>query len=498
MYSSILLYSYELNGLEDSNNNALSYGNFISYPLRNFTFHSTLQFSSSRRITIEGVSTIPDIAMYPGEKLQNLSLIIQHFDGEFVKFLVAPLSIKYSSTFIKMDYLLTTTTSSSSNYNLQINNLSVRLLSPTTSQNVSITAFLVIDASYEIPFNIITLPCPERYHLESRYSVDGFICVEDSHVPFEIIIPVVRVVQKLKTLEKKQRAEKKLESNFIGMKTYIEGGYSLLQHDFLDRSSENSTYLIPVEDLSIIKKIGEGGNGSVYHAKWNGSEVAVKSIKSDVSNEESEEFQKEAALLSTLRHPNIVNFYGVSIINSTKCMVVEYLSRGSLDRMIYNCRSRQCVLKLFQKLDILLGVAKGMAYMHSLKPNPVVDVYSFAIIMWELFFEETPYMSQHSKKFQKFKSHSTTSTDSNEGGARALMQVLKGNRSLIPFSIDNNEELVLWLNEFLVPQNPEIDIQTLVKIVSTYIDLMKQCWQSNPELRPNFLQIVEVLSSLLM
>lgn len=84
-----------------------------------------------------------------------------------------------------------------------------------------------------------------------------------------------------------------------------------------------------------------------------------------------EEFEKEAAMLSVVNHSSIVKMYGISLSGSHKYIVVEYLPKGSLDKLIYGCKMRVEFLTLRQKINILLGVANGMAYLHSLKP-PIV------------------------------------------------------------------------------------------------------------------------------
>lgn len=64
----------------------------------------------------------------------------------------------------------------------------------------------------------------------------------------------------------------------------------------------------------------------VYKASWHGTDVAVKVLRDEHTDllldgevdedlkrhrlEQERQFQNEANLLSTLRHPNIVNFLG--------------------------------------------------------------------------------------------------------------------------------------------------------------------------------------------
>jgi len=59
----------------------------------------------------------------------------------------------------------------------------------------------------------------------------------------------------------------------------------------------------------------------VYKALWKQTIVAVKAI--DVNEDISEEdlsFEQEVTLLSSLKHPNLVSFYGVSASEKRKLM----------------------------------------------------------------------------------------------------------------------------------------------------------------------------------
>lgn len=53
-------------------------------------------------------------------------------------------------------------------------------------------------------------------------------------------------------------------------------------------------------------------------------------------------------------------------------MVVEYLSKGSLDKAIYNSKMGKEILTLETKILILKSVASGMSYLHSLKPYAII------------------------------------------------------------------------------------------------------------------------------
>ncbi len=56
-------------------------------------------------------------------------------------------------------------------------------------------------------------------------------------------------------------------------------------------------------NIEVLTRIGGGHFGEVYKGLWQGTPVALKTIKLE---DQGEDFQREAELLSQLSHPNIV------------------------------------------------------------------------------------------------------------------------------------------------------------------------------------------------
>ena len=54
-----------------------------------------------------------------------------------------------------------------------------------------------------------------------------------------------------------------------------------------------------------------GAAGQVFEGRFNDSEVALKEIYQHLMNGDIEAVSKEARILASLRHPNIVTFYGM-------------------------------------------------------------------------------------------------------------------------------------------------------------------------------------------
>ncbi|KAL2481288.1 Serine/threonine-protein kinase CTR1 [Abeliophyllum distichum] len=133
---------------------------------------------------------------------------------------------------------------------------------------------------------------------------------------------------------------------------------------------EVENFCIPWSDLDIKKRIGAGSFGTVHHAEWNGCDVAVKILmEQDFHAERFKEFLREVAIMKRLRHPNIVLFMGAVTEPPNLSIVTEYLSRGSLYRLLRRPDARE-VLDERRRLCMAYDVAKGMNYLH--KHNPPI------------------------------------------------------------------------------------------------------------------------------
>uniref|UniRef100_A0A7C8YX07 non-specific serine/threonine protein kinase n=1 Tax=Opuntia streptacantha TaxID=393608 RepID=A0A7C8YX07_OPUST len=110
--------------------------------------------------------------------------------------------------------------------------------------------------------------------------------------------------------------------------------------------------------------------GTFLRASWRGIEVAVKKLGDDVfTNEEKvRAFRDELALLQRIRHPNVVQFLG-AVTQSTPMMIVtEFLPKGDLREYLQS----RGPLKPRTAVRYALDIARGMSYLHEIKPDPVI------------------------------------------------------------------------------------------------------------------------------
>ncbi|CAI0441073.1 unnamed protein product [Linum tenue] len=111
-------------------------------------------------------------------------------------------------------------------------------------------------------------------------------------------------------------------------------------------------------------KIGEGGFGPVYKGMLSdGGVIAVKQLSSK-SKQGNREFVNEIGMISALQHPNLVKLYGCCIEGNQLLLVYEYLENNSLARALFGKQENKLKLDWQTRKNILLGIAKGLAYLH--------------------------------------------------------------------------------------------------------------------------------------
>ena len=243
------------------------------------------------------------------------------------------------------------------------------------------------------------------------------------------------------------------------------------------------------DDIEVGQRIGGGGFAIVYEGWWERRHVALKTLFDPrVSQELIQEFMDELHVMSALRHPNVVELFAANT-RPPKLVIVMELCDRSLYQLLHQTKER---------VDEALGmrmatdVAAGLAYLHAQNPPIIhrdiksmnllltvdktiklcdfglvttkvtaagtpaymapellrsrpfskkVDVYAFAIILWEIFQREVPWTGYAPMEVRSM--------------------VLEGAR----------------------PDVPRIDCPYMAR------GLMTRCWDQDPANRPDFREV---------
>eukprot|EP00002_Diphylleia_rotans_P012994 TRINITY_DN2530_c1_g1_i4.p1 TRINITY_DN2530_c1_g1~~TRINITY_DN2530_c1_g1_i4.p1 ORF type:complete len:2539 (+),score=349.69 TRINITY_DN2530_c1_g1_i4:56-7672(+) len=237
--------------------------------------------------------------------------------------------------------------------------------------------------------------------------------------------------------------------------------------------------------------LGHGGFGIVTRGYYKGKAVAIKKMLRQTANDRSYmAFQTEATILRRLSHPNIVPFIGACLEPPNLAIIMELITPGSLKDVILDS---SISISRENKYKILSGIIRAMKYLHSQSP-PVLhrDLKSSNILVNKDFH---PYLCDFG--FARVKLQNQTMTKCGTAIYQAP-ELLAGKRydekaDVYSFAI------VAW--EIYTRKLPHQDLDGMkvaFAVVNgarppitsradpTMISMIKQSWAQNPDERPSF------------
>ncbi|CAD6250831.1 unnamed protein product [Miscanthus lutarioriparius] len=297
------------------------------------------------------------------------------------------------------------------------------------------------------------------------------------------------------------------DGNFIMQRSSLEDTQSGLSDPFSDMSLEIEDLIIPWSELVLKEKIGTGSFGTVHRADWNGSDVAVKILmEQDFHPEHLKEFLREVAIMRSLRHPNIVLLMGAVTQPPNLSIVTEYLSRGSLYRLLHRHGAREN-LDERRRLSMAFDVAKGMNYLHKRNP-PIVhrDLKSPNLLVDKKYTVKVCDFGLSRLKANTFLS-SKTAAGTPEWMAPEVLRDDPSNEKSDVYSFG----VILW--EIMTLQQPWSNLnpaQVVAAVgfkgrrleIPSSVDpkvaaVIESCWVREPWRRPSFASIMESLKPLI-
>ena len=125
-------------------------------------------------------------------------------------------------------------------------------------------------------------------------------------------------------------------------------------------------HFIPKSQLNMGKVFATGASGQVCSATYDSMPVCVKQLYSLlIDPDDMGEFINEASILAQMSHPQIVRFYGVAV-DSEGLFIVTELCASSLEAFMRSRWEAGKQITVLHKIAILLQIARGMEYVHSL------------------------------------------------------------------------------------------------------------------------------------
>lgn len=257
---------------------------------------------------------------------------------------------------------------------------------------------------------------------------------------------------------------------------------------------------IDIGQLQIDAKIASGAFSNLYKGSYCGQEVAVKILK-DVQDDTSQfqEFLQEVSIMRKVRHKNVVQFIGACTRKPNLCIVFEYMSGGS----VYDFMRKEGPLKLGAVLKVAAEVARGMDYLHQRK------IIHRDLKAANLLMDETNVVKIADfgvARVIETGGHMTAETGTYRWMAPEVIEHRPYDEKADVFSF----AIVLWeLLTCRVPYSDMTPLQAAVGVVqkglrpgipqscpSQLANIMVACWDTSPAARPSFRELAPQLQQL--
>jgi len=318
----------------------------------------------------------------------------------------------------------------------------------------------------------------------------GIIAIAVAVPVFVIIVVILVVVAVLLFIRKKKKEKKEVIEPSIELATTSKKH----QSDFMDVLAQSK-----ISDIEIGDEIGAGQFGRVYKGIWlSTTPVALKELISD----KLKDFVQEASILIPIKHPNCLRCYGIFENSGKYYIVTEYAARGSLLDLL---RKNRNSYNQQQLLKMASDASKGMHYLESMKivhrdlsarnllvdENGIVKVADFGLSrntddnQYKATDSTSVPIRWTSPEATHYGKYSSKSDVWSYGVV--LYEIITFGKN--PYAGMSNQQVVDEVEKGYRMPIPEGCPENLYH-------LMLQCWNENPEERPNFLQIKKELDEM--
>nr|XP_032296729.1 tyrosine-protein kinase Fer isoform X4 [Drosophila virilis] len=259
------------------------------------------------------------------------------------------------------------------------------------------------------------------------------------------------------------------------------------------------------DDVVLLEKIGRGNFGDVYKAKLKSTkqDVAVKTCRMTLPDEQKRKFLQEGRILKQYDHPNIVKLIGICVQKQPIMIVMELVPGGSLLNYL---RKNSNALSTRQQMGMCRDAAAGMRYLESKNcihrdlaaRNCLVDFeHSVKISDFGMSREEEEYIVSDGMKQIPVKW--TAPEALNFGKYTSLCDVWsygilmweifsKGDTPYSGMSNSRARERIDTGYRMPTPENTPPEMYRL----------MLKCWAADVESRPHFDEIYNVVDALIL
>eukprot|EP00118_Oscarella_pearsei_P009662 m.56364 g.56364 ORF g.56364 m.56364 type:complete len:990 (+) comp34590_c0_seq1:57-3026(+) len=294
-------------------------------------------------------------------------------------------------------------------------------------------------------------------------------------------------------------------------------------------------WAIPRRNLRIGYVIKTGPHAEVYYGKVIGlrgkdkADAALKTLKANASDEDKRLLVEELDIMkSTLRHPNVIRFYGACMMdNEPLRLVYEFAPHGNLLDFLRKIRIQEThatpptpsesfltpkisSVTASELLTFGLQIAKGMHHLNAMGRvhgsltarkvlvgnGHVMKISGFGLARWDQFQQRKTLKSANEESspvkwmaLELFNSHAQLTSQADVWSYGILLwEIASLGRS--PYQEVPLQEISTQLKRGYRMEKPD-------NCSDGFYKTMRDCWAAEPSQRPSFKELVRLLQQLL-
>ncbi|XP_071725120.1 probable serine/threonine-protein kinase PBL19 [Rutidosis leptorrhynchoides] len=289
-------------------------------------------------------------------------------------------------------------------------------------------------------------------------------------------------------------------------------------------------------DFNRMLKLGEGGFGSVYKGSIRPPDgkpgesisVAIKKLNKD-GLQGHKQWLAEVQFLGVVKHPNLVKLIGYCSVDGERgiqlLLVYEFMPNKSLEDHLFN--RAHPALPWNARLQILLGSAQGLAYLHQgLEVQVIYRDFKTSNVLLDENFEpklsdfglaregpmaglthvSTAVVGTYGYAAPDYieTGHLTTKSDVWSFGV-VMYEVLTGRRSLERNRQRSEQKLLDWVKHFPADSkrfssiiDPRLENQYSIRAACEIAKLADSCLVKSAKSRPDMNLVVESLKNIIL
>ena len=253
------------------------------------------------------------------------------------------------------------------------------------------------------------------------------------------------------------------------------------------------------------EKVGSGTFADVFRAELK-IPCALKRMKGPLHQKELMEFVREGEMMRNVNHPSIVKLLGVSTDSGQYSLVVEYVAGTNLFDYLHK---QQKTISFGKQLGISVQMSDAMAYVHEcnlihrdLKPQNVI--YQDKTGVAKLCDFGLARVMPNNVRELNPSDLGTGGTPAYQGPEVLKRQAVSRKLDLYGFAImlwEMYTSRLPWSDCNLEQMTTRVAVQNERPVLPKdmpreYSEIINRCWQRDPQLRPDFVDILPVLREL--